>query len=242
MRTFLKSALAAAAITASAASAQASTLIFQYLEGPQVGTMQLVNDASGFTLSSVGTPTVLATLRNPSNGDFDFGLATYSFTATGTGFATDVGGGNFVQNLTSGNLSFTAAETFQIGSRTFLAGSNLLSLDFSGGFLSVNVNGTTGGAEVTIPGDVFSNVEFALFDFPPAEFLGFSIGLSGTQFTVGEVTPNCVDCNILDFTANSVGTFNAAVPEPGTWGMMLLGFGLVGMARRRSNRPATVAA
>jgi|JI8StandDraft_2_1071088.scaffolds.fasta_scaffold13638_4 hypothetical protein len=241
MRTFLKSFLAAAAITAAATSAQASTRIFQYLENDP-GTIQLVNGPSGYTLSTVGTPTVFATLTNPNTGERARGDAIFNFTATGSGFATDLGGGRFVQSLTGGSLSFTAAEDFVIGSRTFAAGSNLLSLDFLGGFIEVNVNGTTGASEVTIPGDSFSNVQFALFSFPPAEFLGFTIGLSGTQFAVGNLAPNCVDCNILDFTANSVGTFNAAVPEPGTWAMMLAGFGLVGLARRRSSRPATVAA
>jgi hypothetical protein len=34
-------------------------------------------------------------------------------------------------------------------------------------------------------------------------------------------------------------TFNAAVPEPGTWAMMLLGFGAIGMVMRgRRRRPA----
>ncbi len=186
MRTFLKSFLAAAAITAAATSAQASTRIFQYLENDP-GTIQLVNGPSGYTLSTVGTPTVFATLTNPNTGERARGDAIFNFTATGSGFATDLGGGRFVQSLTGGSLSFTAAEDFVIGSRTFAAGSNLLSLDFLGGFIEVNVNGTTGASEVTIPGDSFSNVQFALFSFPPAEFLGFTIGLSGTQFAVGNL-------------------------------------------------------
>ena len=33
-------------------------------------------------------------------------------------------------------------------------------------------------------------------------------------------------------------SFFAAVPEPGTWGLMLLGFGGIGMAMRRRRRPA----
>ena len=33
-------------------------------------------------------------------------------------------------------------------------------------------------------------------------------------------------------------TIRQAVPEPGTWAMMLLGFGAVGFAMRRRRRPA----
>ena len=40
-------------------------------------------------------------------------------------------------------------------------------------------------------------------------------------------------------TATFAGTISfAAVPEPGTWAMMLLGFGAVGFAMRRRRRPA----
>jgi hypothetical protein len=53
---------------------------------------------------------------------------------------------------------------------------------------------------------------------------------------------------LSNFTASSVGTFSAedgggpgGVPEPGTWAMMLAGFGLVGLSRRRQ-RTTTVAA
>jgi hypothetical protein len=35
------------------------------------------------------------------------------------------------------------------------------------------------------------------------------------------------------------GQFNSGVPEPGTWAMMLLGFGGIGMALRRSRRRST---
>jgi hypothetical protein len=33
------------------------------------------------------------------------------------------------------------------------------------------------------------------------------------------------------------GTFYSAVPEPGTWGLMLLGFGAIGLSMRRRRRP-----
>jgi hypothetical protein len=49
----------------------------------------------------------------------------------------------------------------------------------------------------------------------------------------------------LTFIGNGSGSFGgnvsfSAVPEPATWGMMLLGFGAVGYAMRRRRRPALV--
>ena len=49
----------------------------------------------------------------------------------------------------------------------------------------------------------------------------------------------------LSFIGNGSGSFGgnvsfSAVPEPATWGMMLLGFGAVGYAMRRRRRPALV--
>ena len=46
----------------------------------------------------------------------------------------------------------------------------------------------------------------------------------------------------LNFTGGAGSNFNGtvnigAVPEPGTWGLMLLGFGGIGMAMRRRQRP-----
>jgi hypothetical protein len=59
--------------------------------------------------------------------------------------------------------------------------------------------------------------------------------------------PFQTDRGEVTFTSISNLTFSAtvadvaAVPEPATWGMMLLGFGLVGAAARRSKRTAVTA-
>lgn len=101
-----------------------------------------------------------------------------------------------------------------------------------------------------------------IFDLSPGGFglgLSFSLGLAGggTE-TISQFDPNCTGC-FFGFTstnpflsvsinpgtgAGSAETYNldnlqfasatpiGAVPEPGTWAMLLLGFGLIGAAMR----------
>jgi hypothetical protein len=64
------------------------------------------------------------------------------------------------------------------------------------------------------------------------------------HFFTSSAGPFTVTLNDFDVSAGSLGTpitgrINAlAVPEPATWGMMLLGFAGIGMAMRRRRRPA----
>lgn len=242
MRTFLKSALAVAAIAAAASSAQANQIL-SYQQLGNVDTVQLVNNAGGYTFSSIGTPQVLVTATNTA-GAFDFGRATFSLTATGNGFATSTPQGTgslLTQDFTGGTVSFIAVDQFVIGSTIVNPNDVLLSFSFTGGFISVPIPGTTGDAQVTVPGDSLFNEFSSFVNFPPLSMQGFSISFTSTGFSQIAVPQNDDPIRIGDFTADSSGVF-AAVPEPGTWAMMLAGFGLVGLARRRSNRTATVAA
>ena len=63
------------------------------------------------------------------------------------------------------------------------------------------------------------------------------IGLSSTQ-AFNRVVFNYADNNLFRYIDNfQLGPAQAAaVPEPSTWAMMLLGFGAVGLGMRRSNR------
>ena len=68
---------------------------------------------------------------------------------------------------------------------------------------------------------------------------GFSaFGLPLTNLAAGDyrLTINGISPNSGSFTGN-VRITTGAVPEPGTWAMMLLGFGAVGFAMRRKRRP-----
>jgi hypothetical protein len=68
---------------------------------------------------------------------------------------------------------------------------------------------------------------------------GFSaFGLPLTNLAAGDyrLTINGISPNSGSFTGN-VRITTGAVPEPGTWALMLLGFGAVGFAMRRKRRP-----
>ncbi len=62
-----------------------------------------------------------------------------------------------------------------------------------------------------------------------------STGLSGNFWIIGASRPN-LDTNDDGFKLTAI-TVTPAVPEPGTWAMMLIGFGGVGVALRRRRKP-----
>ncbi len=246
MSMFLKSAIAAAALAFMPMAAQATTTVsILSFTGAQSGSNLTYadNGAAGWTLSTVTPKAVLVTLEDFA-GNFVTGVsAQWSFTGTGTGFAQNTAGSLWSQAFTGGTVSFTATTAFTLGSTNYAAGTNILSLNFSGGELSATVPGTAGNALVSIPGDGFSNVSSAFLSFPPIQLTDFSISLGnvvpGFTFSPGGLGGQS-NARFQNFVGRGSGDFTATVPEPGTWLMLLMGFGMVGFAARR--RQATVAA
>ncbi len=236
MRPFaLTAALAAASLAASAASA---VTIVQYDQTNGGPTIQLVNSAGGaFTLSTIGgAAPVMITLFDPANAANTLDvMGEFRFTATGSEAAVVAGNVAF-QDFGGGQFSLTA-----LSSVNFLgqSGTNILSGTFTGGTLSGQLSGLSPTFQVTIP---TSELESTSDFFPPERFFlsNFSLGMSDASrgLRIG------ADGRVAGFNAASVGTFGAldtsgnpsAIPEPGTWAMMILGFGLVGATMRRRNR------
>ena len=83
----------------------------------------------------------------------------------------------------------------------------------------------------------------------PTDLLGFDIsGFSGAGFF--SVNDNFYGINLATGGASLIGGLGTqgitgitigAVPEPGTWAMMLLGFGGMGLAVRRRRKSAYIA-
>lgn len=79
-------------------------------------------------------------------------------------------------------------------------------------------------------------------DYGPQVFTFAPTGLRYVRFNMSNCPQNPGDyqaCAIGEVAFRSTDTVTPAVPEPGTWAMMLLGFGAVGFSLRgRRSRPA----
>ena len=246
MSMFLKTVIAGAAIALIPLAAQATeTVSIVSFAVNQAGANLTYknNGAAGWTLSTVSPKKVLVTLEDFDGGFVSGAAAKWSFTGTGTSFAVSTGGGLYSQAFTGGSLSFTAVNAINIGTSVIAAGGNILTLNFTGGELSAIVPGTSGGAQVTLPGSSFTNVSSGFLAFPPITLTDFSLSLGNVRpgfcFTTCNVAAT-ENSRFANFTATSTGSFTATVPEPSSWALLLLGFGMVGFAARR--RTVSVAA
>ncbi|QDZ09182.1 PEP-CTERM sorting domain-containing protein [Sphingomonas panacisoli] len=153
------------------------------------------------------------------------------------------------------NFSYTAQNGNVLGTGTFTTGAaNPAGSFFTPSALITNLTGTYRGADITgllTAGTYFAN-DNIFYTSPPAgsgnlDLRGvafsttagmadfyFGLGGYGTIFTRTGGTA----------TSNVGGTFAvtpavAAVPEPATWAMMLIGFGVVGQSLRRRQTVST---
>ena len=185
--------LAASIIAASAASAQASTVLydltFNNSLGSVIGTAQLALNLS--------SPTFSGNINSSNDGGF--------VSLTGTPL-----GDSFSLTQTSGYGGF---DTVFITSGITLVNGNI-----------TNIVTPYGGQGLYASGPSSSG----FFFFNPTDS---EPGLSFTATLSGETT------------AGTVSSAIAAVPEPSTWAMMILGFFAVGfMAYRRRAKPTFMAA
>ncbi|MDZ4375013.1 MAG: PEPxxWA-CTERM sorting domain-containing protein [Phenylobacterium sp.] len=108
---------------------------------------------------------------------------------------------------------------------------NLLTVEFSGAELFGAGTAASFLNSDPVPGSI--TYTSAFIDFSDATAADFSLSFSGLSSTFGSPA----------WTADSVGTFASdsrgipgAIPEPATWGLMIMGFGGMGaiMRQRRS--------
>jgi hypothetical protein len=153
-----------------------------------------------------------------------------------TAFST---GANAAQSLVitgpSGNFgdddvtcAATAPCTF---ARTFSfvtpAGFNQASLDISSNFSGTNTTANIDFSSVTFNGTNFNILSTGQQEFRNLLNQTLTTGASNTINVAGTTGGNAAFNGTISF-ANV-----AAVPEPGTWALMLLGFGAVGWSMRR---------
>lgn len=135
--------------------------------------------------------------------------------------STTVGAG---QEFVAGNLPSQPAIGFDFGSN-ILSISNILQADFSLGSTIIN----------------FENLSnpFTQYSFVSSTITGFDAG--DVSLTGGVLSLNFIGTEwaARDSALLSIGTA-AAVPEPTTWLLLLLGFGFVGGAMRANRRKQNV--
>lgn len=158
-------------------------------------------------------------------------LSNFSLSAsvpTVTGLSS---GSPFSISGVSGTFSFMAQSPVTAG---LVTGVNLLSAIFTNATLS----GTIGGSSITLSGNSTSGTltyTSDFLDFTDINTTAFSL-TGNTAAAIGLASSG----RINNFRASVNGNFASnpppvipRVPEPETWAMLVLGFGLVGVAARR---------
>jgi PEP-CTERM motif len=209
--------IALAALVASTAPAQAAITIYTSLAAFNAATSAQGTDTfAGFSIV-VSTPSPIT--RTAGAYGYTGTVSTTSFFGAGTtanpwlstNTATDTmtfnGFTGGVQAAGGNFFGSTIAGTFQLGDVTITA------TDSSGTVTQTIVGATT------------------------SSFLGFVSSSAITSVTVASVQPQVgfLWPTLDNFVLAKRAGMQGAIPEPGTWLMMLAGFGLVGGALRRRN-------
>lgn len=142
----------------------------------------------------------------------------------------------FGSNITGGPTSFDDTFSFTIAGQAGFTDAQVSTLLLNH---SQNVDFTylaLDGMVTTVTGGVASGGVFTKTSSDPAPET-WAI-LDPVYLTVGDHTLHFMG-NLIGPSGSYSGTINvqAAVPEPATWAMMLLGFGAMGIAVRRRRKP-----
>ena len=178
--------------------------------------------------------------------------ATFTLNATVSNSPVQTLAGFKIQTGLNGTLSFistTALNSF-VGIKPI--GSNLLSATFSTTAITGQTNGTTGtfGGSTAGGSSVVYTSDF--LDFTNANELGLSLSLDSLISLVTNTNKglnNATGRSLRSFRATASGNFSAdpapfvpGIPEPQIWGLLVIGFGMVGVSVRRRSRPVSVVA
>lgn len=243
---------AALAVAAVAAPASASTTIIAGFDtgASTAQNFDFVNTGGGnaniYSISSAAsnTPGAAAVrfsfFNNPSTVDFLDLPALFSFNATVTNTPASFDGATYTQTGVTGNMSFVYNGASQVldGFNLVQGVTTLFSVNFTNAW--IQGDGGVGGLAITV-----GNGGHATFNSSIYDLSNYQPGKNEYTLHLGNVDPHFGISGAgeaLDsFKTHAAGEFQTdAVPEPATWGLMILGFGGAGaMLRRR--RVAAVA-
>lgn len=263
--------LAAAAVTGAmlVAAAPASAASVTFATYSPIGTSANLYWKNDGDKGVQGTGGSLYTISSASSKVAGSSLVKFSFLqaslvpyisnidATFTLFATAPSGnpatliGNIiVQPEITGSFSFLTTSAITVGTHTFAAGSNLLSATFDGANILGQRVGTSGSAGGSTSGGTPIVYTSDFLDFSSTIDQDFQLSLTSIFSALQAVPTSGTPTKALrTFRATSSGNFSSdpapivtAVPEPAVWGLMILGFGMVGMQTRRRAHNAKVVA
>lgn len=146
-------------------------------------------------------------------------------------------GSIYIQNILTGGFSFTSKTAITVGVTTYPVGSNLLTGLFSNATIAGSgSSGAFSGNTVTYTSDLLN---FALTS--DRNFAMSMTSITGSLFA----SPGKA---LRTFRGVAGGSFASdpspivlGVPEPQVWGLMIVGFGMVGVQVRRARKPALAA-
>ena len=199
-----------------------------------------------------GTRNVSFSFLQPSIAPFvTNAIAAFTLNASVINTPADLLNGFLIQPGIAGSFSFRSTTAITIGATTYAVGSNLLSATFSQAAVFGQRRGTSGSfsASSEDPLDTISYTsDFLSFD--PSSSLDFALSLTSISSVLQAIPTTGTPTRALrSFRALSTGSFASdpapivtALPEPAVWGLMIVGFGMVGLQTRRRLRNATVAA
>lgn len=153
--------------------------------------------------------------------------------------------GFLVQPNLTGAFSFLSTSAITIGNTSYAVGSNLLSGSFTDVTIAGQDNASSAGYGGSTGGGAAISYTSDFVTFLPNSDYDLSISLTSLAPLLSVVPGNALN----SFSAYSTGSFSSepaptvnAVPEPSVWGLMIVGFGLVGVQARRRNGIKVVAA
>lgn len=192
--------------------------------------------ATGLALASIATPAAASVTFNTSGSVLSCnGVANcVQNTSTSVSF-----GGMTLSYVEGSGLNIDPTSFINLGA---LDASGSGSFDLTGLLLGININQTDpGGSGMLQAGNLFGTIA-GNSSSASISWLATGVTINGYIYSVSNsplsiVPPASCIAGTEACGVTSIQGQVAAVPEPATWGMMLLGFAGMGMLLRRRRRP-----